>query len=338
MTTTVAVLGAGSWGVTLAGLLHEKGCHVTLWEFNDAQAKALAASRSLSFFPHAKIPAGMAITSDLAAACGQAQYILFAVPSHTLRSVARLLSDTNLPLTDTIIVSATKGIEVNSLKRMSEVISAELPAVGNRIVALSGPSHAEEVAQKQPAAIVVASINSQSAERCQELFMTPQFRVYTNTDIIGVETGAALKNIFAIAAGILDGIGLGDNAKAAMVTRGLKELVKLGVAMGGRQQTFFGLTGLGDLIVTCFSQHSRNRALGEKIGQGKTLTCAEKEIIMVAEGVKTAQSAFELGKHYGLELPIIHQVYSILYEGKSPKDSVKALMMRDAKPEMELYA
>jgi glycerol-3-phosphate dehydrogenase (NAD(P)+) len=337
MTTAVAVLGAGSWGVTLAGLLHEKGCKVTLWEFNAAQAKALSVSRELSFFPYARIPDSMVITSDIAAACSQAQYILFVVPSHTLRSVARLLAGTKLPLTDSIIVSATKGIEISSLKRMSEIISAELPSVGNRIVALSGPSHAEEVAQKQPTAIVAASINSQCAEKCQELFMTPQFRVYTNTDIIGVETGAALKNIFAIAAGIIDGIGLGDNAKAAMVTRGITELVKLGSAMGGRHQTYFGLTGLGDLIVTCYSRHSRNRALGEKIGKGQTLNGAEKELIMVAEGVKTCQSAFELGKHYGLDLPIIAQIHSVLYEGKSPRESVKALMMRDSKPEMELY-
>ncbi|MGA2090687.1 MAG: NAD(P)H-dependent glycerol-3-phosphate dehydrogenase [Endomicrobiales bacterium] len=337
MTTTVAVLGAGSWGVTLAGLLHDKGCKVTLWEFNDAQAKALTESRMLSFFPYARIPAGLTITSDLTAACAHAQYILFAVPSHTLRSVSRQLSETKLPLTDTIIISATKGIENNSLKRMSEIISAELPAVGNRIVALSGPSHAEEVAQKHPTAIVVASINSQSAEQCQDLFMTPQFRVYTNTDIIGVETGAALKNILAIAAGIIDGIGLGDNCKAAMVTRGLTELMKLGIAMGGRKQTFFGLTGIGDLIVTCYSRHSRNRSLGEKIGHGIPLSRAEKELIMVAEGVRTTQSAYELGKYYNLELPIIQQMYSILYEGKSPRESVKELMIRDSKPEMELF-
>ncbi|MEI8218865.1 MAG: NAD(P)H-dependent glycerol-3-phosphate dehydrogenase [Elusimicrobiota bacterium] len=337
MKTTVAVLGAGSWGVTLAKLLYDKGCAVTLWEFNEAQSATLAKTRSLRFFPHVKLPDDMPITSDMFTACSSANYILFAVPSHTLRSVARRLSSTGIALTDTIIISATKGIENNSLKRMSEIISDELPAAGNRIVALSGPSHAEEVAQKHPTAIVVASNNSQAAERCQDLFMTPHFRVYTNTDIIGVEIGASLKNIFAIAAGIIDGINLGDNAKAAMVTRGLTELMKLGIAMGGRQQTFAGLTGLGDLIVTCFSRHSRNRALGEKIGQGKTLTCAEQELIMVAEGVKTTQSAFELGKRYGLELPIIHQVYRILYEGTPPAESVKSLMMRDSKPEMELY-
>lgn len=338
MTTTVAVLGAGSWGITLAALLHGQGCSVTLWEFNEVQAASLRRSRTLSFFPHLRLPDGIAITSDITAACAQAQYILFAVPSHTLRSVARSLSAANLPLNDTIIISATKGIETNSLKRMSEVISAELPAVGNRIVALSGPSHAEEVAQNKPAVLVVASINSQAAELCQTLFMSPRFRVYTNTDIIGVETGASLKNIFAIAAGIMDGMGLGDNAKAAMVTRSLNELIKLGVAMGGRQQTFYGLTGMGDLIVTCFSSHSRNRSLGEKIGQGKTLTNAEKEVVMVAEGVRTTQSAHDLGKQYELELPIIHQVFRVLYEGASPREAVTALMTRDAKPEMGLYA
>lgn len=336
MNTKIGVLGAGSWGATLASLLAEKGCQVTLWEFDPDKAKELSSWRTLSFFPQLTIPKDILITSDLAQAVGDKDIILFVVPSHTLRDVAKKVSAQRMDLSHTIIVSATKGIENNSLKRMSEIISAEISDVGNRIVALSGPTHAEEVAQKIPTIATAASLNSEAALITQETFMTPFFRVYTNPDIIGVETGGALKNIFAIAAGIGDGLGLGDNTKAAIVTRGLRELVQLGVKMGGQRSTYFGLTGLGDLIVTCFSQHSRNRAIGEKIGRGKSIPQAEKELVMVAEGVKTTQSAYELGIHYGIELPITNQVYQVIYQGKSPKKAVQELMMREAKPEIDM--
>jgi glycerol-3-phosphate dehydrogenase (NAD(P)+) len=336
MEKKIGVLGAGSWGATLASLLSEKGNQVTLWEFNAEQAKELSSWRTLSFFPHLTIPKDIVITSDLAAAVTDKDIIVFVVPSHTLRDVARKVTMLKTDLSGTIIVSATKGIENNTLKRMSEVITAEIPEVGNRVVALSGPTHAEEVSQKIPTIATAASLNSEAAQTIQEIFITPFFRVYTNPDIIGVETGGSLKNIFALAAGISDGLGLGDNTKAALVTRGLRELVRLGIKMGGQKATYFGLTGLGDLIVTCFSRHSRNRAMGEKIGRGKTLTQAEKELVMVAEGVKTTQSAYELGIHYGIELPITQQVYQILYENKSPKKAVQELMMREAKPEMDM--
>jgi len=336
MEKKIGVLGAGSWGATLSAMLSEKGYAVTLWEFNPDQAKELSSWRTLSFFPHLTIPKDIVITSDLSVCINEKDFLIFAVPSHTLRDVARQIAALGTDLAATVMVSATKGIENNSLKRMSEIIAAEIPQAGGRIVSLSGPTHAEEVSQKIPTIAAAASVNLEAARAAQDIFMTPFFRVYTNTDIIGVETGGALKNVFAIAAGIGDGLGLGDNTKAALVTRGLRELVRLGTNMGGQKETYFGLTGLGDLIVTCFSRHSRNRAIGEKIGKGKSLSQAEKELVMVAEGVKTARSAYELGIHYDIDLPITRQVYQILYENKSPKKAVQELMMRDAKPEMDM--
>ena len=335
MNKNIAVLGAGSWGATLASLLHEKGHSVTLWEFNPDQAKELSSWRALSFFPHLTIPKDITITSDLKSTVNNKDLIVFAVPSHTLRAVAKNMSPFGSELASTMIVSATKGIENGSLKTMSEVIADEIPMVLERTAVLSGPTHAEEVSQKIATSAAIASKNIEISRACQDIFSTPFFRIYTLTDIKGVETGAALKNVFAIASGICDGLGLGDNTKAALVTRGLRELVKLGVKLGGQPQTFMGLTGLGDLIVTCFSRHSRNRAIGEKIGRGKSLGEAEKELVMVAEGVKTAKSAYELGKLFNIELPIIEQVYQVLYEGKAPKNAVNDLMTRKLKTESE---
>ena len=316
----IAVLGAGSWGATIAGLLSEKKLSVTLWEFNPNQAKQLSSWRSLSFFPHLTIPKDIIITSDLNSAVDGRDVIIFAVPSHTLRDVAKKVSSSGTGLSNSIFVSATKGIENDTLMTMTDIISQEIPGASNRIAALSGPTHAEEVAQKIATSAAVASQNAEIAVKCQEIFTTPNFRIYTLNDLKGVETGAALKNVFAIAAGICDGLGLGDNTKAALVTRGLRELTKLGVKMGGQPSTYLGLTGLGDLIVTCFSRHSRNRAIGEKIGKGKSIGEAEKELVMVAEGVKTTKSAYDLGRKHGIELPIIEQVYAVLYEGKNPKE------------------
>lgn len=335
MNKNITVLGAGSWGATLAALLQEKGHTVTLWEFNAEQAKELSSWRVLSFFPHLTIPKDIIITSDIVSAVKNKDVIVFVVPSHTLRGVAKTISGLGADLVSTTIVSATKGIENGTLNTMSEIIAQELPQTSDRIAALSGPTHAEEVSQKIATSAAIASKNMLTSKFCQEIFMTSFFRIYTSDDIRGVETGAALKNVFAIAAGICDGMGLGDNTKAALVTRGMRELVKLGAKMGGRPGTFLGLTGLGDLIVTCFSRHSRNRALGEKIGKGKSLGDAEKELIMIAEGVKTAKSAYDLGKKYNLELPIIEQVYQILYENKPPKNAVNDLMTRKPKAESD---
>lgn len=336
MTMNIAVLGAGSWGATLATLLAEKNHAVTLWEFNPEQAKELSYWRTLKFFQQLTIPKSITITSDLKAAVEGKDLILFVVPSHTLRGVASALNATGVDYSRAIIVSATKGIENGSLKRMSEIIAEEMPKSAGHIAALSGPTHAEEVAQRIPTTITVASPNATAADTCQEAFATPYFRVYTNTDIIGVETGAALKNVFAIAAGICDGLGMGDNTKAALITRGLRELAKLGIQLGGKPSTFFGLTGLGDLIVTCCSKHSRNRDIGEKIGKGKSLSQAETEMLMVAEGVRTTASAYALGQKYGLELPIIEQMYKVLYENKPAREAVTELMTRDPKSELDL--
>ncbi|MFC1501641.1 NAD(P)H-dependent glycerol-3-phosphate dehydrogenase [Elusimicrobiota bacterium] len=333
----IGILGAGSWGATIASLLCSKGHKVTLWEFDKEAASEFAKKRVLSFFPGLKLSNNISITNNLKESVEKKDIIFLVVPSHTMRDVSKQVSLLGIDLKDTIIVSATKGIENNSLKRMSEVIAEEISGIGNRVVALSGPTHAEEVSKKIPTTVTVASKNMDAAKQCQNILMEPYFRVYTNPDIVGVETGGALKNIFAIASGISDGLGLGDNSKAAIVTRGLRELVKLGTKMGGKQITFFGLSGVGDLIVTCFSKHSRNRAIGEKIGSGKSIEESEKELIMVAEGVKTTQSAYDLGKKHGLDLPIIQQVYNILYKNKSPKEALNELMMRDAKPEIDLY-
>lgn len=337
MKKKIGVLGAGSWGATLSTILSEKGYEITLWEFNPEKAKELSVWRSLKFFPHLTIPKDITITSNLRETVENKDLLIFAVPSHTLRDVAKQISLLKADISATTIVSATKGLETGSLQRMSEVIISEIPEIGNQIAVLSGPTHAEEVSQKIPTVACVASVNSDVSLFCQEVFFAPYFRIYTNQDIIGVEAGAALKNIFAIAAGISDGLGMGDNTKAALVTRGLKELIKLGVKMGGQQSTFFGLTGLGDLIVTCFSRHSRNRAIGEKIGRGKSVPEAEQEIVMVAEGVKTTKAAYELAKQYEIEVPIIEQVYQVIYEGKPPKKAVQELMTREAKPEIEVY-
>ncbi|MBN1824197.1 MAG: NAD(P)-dependent glycerol-3-phosphate dehydrogenase [Endomicrobiales bacterium] len=329
----IGILGAGSWGTTLAALLAAKNNEVTLWEFDPGRAKDLSSKRRLSFFKYATLPKEVLVTNDLSEAVGGAELVVFAVPSHTLRDTARKILALGADLSGKMFVTAVKGIENESLKVMSEIITEELKGKIKALCALSGPTHAEEVAQQIPTTATIASRNSDAARLCQEIFTTPYFRVYTSSDIKGVETGAALKNIFAIAAGICDGLGLGDNTKSALVTRGLREMIKLGVKMGGSPHTFLGITGLGDLIVTCFSRHSRNRGIGEKLGSGQSLAEAQKSVIMVAEGVKTARSAYELSKKLNIELPIIEQIYLILYENKPPKKAVTELMTREMKPE-----
>jgi glycerol-3-phosphate dehydrogenase (NAD(P)+) len=333
MKKTITVLGAGSWGLTLAELLNNNGHTVTVWEYNTEAAQRLAYDRSLTFFPQLKLHSDITVSNDMAAACTEKDFILLAVPSHALRSAMQAIKRTGADISKTVFISATKGIENDSLKRMSQIIADEMPDTARRIVVLSGPTHAEEVQAKIPTVATVASINAKAAEAAREILSTSYFRLYTHNDVIGVETGAALKNILAIASGICDGLGLGDNTKAALVTRGLREMVKLGVTMGGQPTTFFGLTGLGDLIVTCFSKHSRNRAMGERLGRGENATDAERQMIMVAEGVKTAKSAYDLAKKYQLDLPIINEVYRVLYEGRNPKEAVQELMSRESKPE-----
>lgn len=330
----VAVIGAGGWGTALAILLHGNGHEVRLWEFRPEVAEELARAReNRHLLPGVLIPEQILITADLEKAATEAELVVVAVPSHTMREVARRLRP--LPvMSKALVVSATKGIENESLMRMTEVLLAEIPELEpRRLVALSGPSHAEEVSRGISTAVVCACPSEESARSAQWAFMNKVFRVYTSSDVIGVELGGALKNVIAIAAGICDGAGFGDNTKAALQPRGLVEIVRLGVKMGANPLTFAGLTGMGDLIVTCMSKHSRNRYLGEQIGKGRTLQQILSEMMMVAEGVRTTRSAYALSLLHNVEMPITREVYRILFEGKDPRAALEDLMTRDAKME-----
>ena len=328
----ISVLGAGSWGTTLACLLANNGHKVYLWEINKQVAEKLDKERLIPFIGGATIPQSVVISSDLRI-INETEAVLFVVPSHFLRSTVMTIKKLNINLGERLIISATKGIENKSLLRVSQVIEEIYPETEDKIVALSGPSHAEEVSKKIPTLVTSASKNEKLAIKVRDLFNNDYFRVYTQNDIIGVELGASLKNVFAIAGGIIDGLNFGDNTKAAIVSRGLIELIKLGTVLGGKEKTFYGLSGVGDLMVTCFSKHSRNRNLGEMLAKGKTLEEAEKELKMVAEGVKTCLSAYELGKKYNIELPIINEVYEILFNKKDTKKAVYDLMTRTPKSE-----
>ena len=329
----VGVLGAGSWGLALSLLLSRKGLGVTVWEF-DPQAASLLVSRRErpEKLPGVKIPPQVKVSTSLREVVGGKEFLVFTLPSHCLRDVAERL-DGLLP-SGAILVSGTKGIENRSLMTMSQILREELGVSPGRIAVISGPSHAEEVARRIPTTVVSASPSLATARRVQELFFTPDFRVYTNPDVLGVELGGALKNIIAIAAGICDGLKLGDNTKGALLTRGLAEMVRLGKRMGANPITFSGLSGIGDLITTCTSKFSRNRFVGEKIGEGKKLTQILEEMTMVAEGVKTTHSAYNLSQKYGVEMPITRQMYGVLFEDKSPKDALFELMTREPKAEI----
>ncbi|MDR0800569.1 MAG: NAD(P)-dependent glycerol-3-phosphate dehydrogenase [Endomicrobium sp.] len=323
----ITILGAGSWGATLAVLLFENGHDVTLWEFDSKRAKDLQDRKIKPFEAGVDLPSGLVVTNGMES-FKNSEAVLFVVPSQHMRSMCVLLKNNGISFDGKLIISATKGIENKTLLRMSEVIDEVFDGVYKNIAVLSGPSHAEEVCRKIPTTVTSAAVNLETAERCRTLFMNEYFRVYNQTDVVGVETGSALKNVFAIASGIVDGLKYGDNTKAAIVSRGLKELSKIGVALGGKEQTFYGLSGVGDLMVTCFSRHSRNRAVGQAIGEGKSLDEAEKSLGMVAEGVKNAISAYEIGKKLNIELPIINETYAILFEGKNPLEAVNNLMTR----------
>ncbi len=328
----IAVLGAGNWGTTLALLLHGKGYEVTLWEFFPERAERIKREReNKEFLPGFPIPREIKITSSIEEALQEKDLVVFAVPSHALRNVASLSSPHLSPTS--ICVSVVKGIEENTFLRMSQVIEEEIPHVKNKVVVLSGPSIAREVAQQMPASVVAASISEENARKVQEVFFTPYFRVYRSKDIVGVELGGALKNVYAIAAGICDGLGFGANAKAALLTRALAELKRLGVAMGGRPETFSGLSGMGDLLVTAFSRYSRNRHVGEEVGKGRKLDEVLSEMVMVAEGVRTTKSVVRLAEKYQVEMPIAREVHAVLFEGKEPKEGVRNLMGRALKEE-----
>lgn len=328
----VTVLGAGSWGTTLALVLNQNNHLVTCWSFDKNDVESIKKSKeNKKFLPGIKIPDTINITNDLQASIDSAEVIIVAIPSHAVRSVVQSLDLS--AKSDLIWVNVAKGIENQSLLRVSQVIEQAGKISPNNIGVLFGPSHAEEVSRGIPTAIVSASVNQETATLVQHLFMTPYLRVYANLDIIGVELGGALKNIIAVAAGICDGAGFGDNTKAALITRGLVEINRLGVKMGAKPDTFAGLSGMGDLIVTCMSQHSRNRYVGEQIGKGRSLQEVLDEMVMVAEGVKTTASTYELSKREIIDMPITEQVYRTLFEGKPPVEAMRELMTRASKIE-----
>lgn len=328
----VTVIGTGGWGTALAVLLHGNGHQVTLWgRLKEEVEPIIAAGENRAFLPGVKIPKQIVLTLDAKSALREAELVALAVPSHGMRPICEKLR-AFLP-TGSTLVSVAKGIENETGARMSEVIAEVLRT--DRIVVLSGPSHAEEVARGIPTAVVVASRDSHLAAGAQRMFMNDRFRIYTHDDVVGVELGGALKNVIAMAAGVCDGIGFGDNTKAALCTRGLAEMTRLGVALGARRDTFFGLSGVGDLIVTAFSRHSRNRGFGERLGQGETAEQIAASMQMVAEGAKTAKAAWQLARRHGVDVPITREVYAIIYEGKPPRQAVRDLMTREAKPEFD---
>ena len=327
---TTAILGAGGWGTALAVLWAKGGNAVTLWGHNPERAGRLRETRENSeYLPGVKIPESICVTSEIAD-CRAADLIVFVTPSVALRSVATKLQAAALN-GSAILLSGTKGIEHGSGKRMSEVLHEIFP--DNTVAVLSGPNLAAEIARDAPAAAVLGCPNHQCAEELQSYLGSERFRIYSSDETIGIELGGALKNVFAIAAGASDGFGLGDNSKAALVTRSLAELLRLGTAMGGNPRTFYGLSGAGDLIATCFSQLSRNRRVGERLGRGETLEEISGSSHMVAEGIPTAKSAYECARKLGIETPIIDQIYSVVYEGKTPAEAMQALLARDQKAE-----
>lgn len=331
----IAVLGAGGWGTTLAILLYRNGNDVTLWEYNKEYADTLEEYReNFYYLPKIIIPQKIKITNDLEFAVENKDLVLISTPTQFIRNNLSPLSDYKFK--NEIIVSAAKGIENNTLMLVSDILLDVFKhSRKEKIVSLSGPSHAEEVSRRIPTAVVSASINHNTAKIVQEVFSNNYFRVYSSSDLVGTEIGGALKNVIAIAAGIAVGAEFGDNTLAALMTRGINEIMKLGLILKAKRETFFGLSGIGDLIVTCNSTHSRNRFVGEQIGSGKKLGTVLKEMKMVAEGVATTKSAYELSKKYKINMPIVEEVYAILFDDRNPHVATKNLMQRNLKPETE---
>lgn len=329
----VGVIGAGSWGTALALLVHGNGHEVTVWSIIPEEVEMLRTKRQHETkLPGVMIPQEIDITGDLERAMKEKDVLILAVPSPFTRSTAHSMKP--FCREGQKIVDVAKGVEEHTLMTLSQIIEEELPQAD--VAVLSGPSHAEEVGRGLPTTCVVGAHSKETAEYLQNLFMNRVFRVYTSPDMLGMELGGALKNVIALAAGIADGLGYGDNTKAALITRGIAEIGRLGVKMGGRLETFCGLTGIGDLIVTCASVHSRNRKAGYLMGQGYSMQEAMNEVKMVVEGVYSAKAAMGLAKKYGAELPIIEQVNAVLFEGKKPADAMSDLMLRDKKMENEL--
>ncbi|UCF64703.1 MAG: NAD(P)H-dependent glycerol-3-phosphate dehydrogenase [bacterium] len=329
----ISVIGAGSWGTTLANLLAEKGHQTVLYVYESDQYQLMQQERiNQKYLPGVNLADALELTNDLEGAFRFADSILLVVPSHALRSVLEKISG-KLDLGNKVLINASKGIENDTLLRMSQVM-IEVAGVGeSQVATLSGPSHAEEVSRGVATAVVSAASDLETARLVREIFRTDTFRVYSSSDIVGVELGGSLKNVIAIAAGIADGAGFGDNTKAALMTRALVEMTRMGVSMGAQIQTFSGLSGMGDLIVTCMSKHSRNRFVGEQIGKGRRLQEVLDDMVMVAEGVKTTRSVHQLQDKFPVEVPISQEVYEVLFNDKNPQLAVRDLMTRDPKEE-----
>lgn len=330
----IAVFGGGTWGATLAAHLAHNNHDVAIWEFMAETATMLKEERTLKTLPDLRLPDSILVTNDIAEATKDRDVILSVTPSHTVRSSFELAQSKKALHPGMLVISASKGIENQTSSTMSQIISHVFKEVGELVI-LTGPSHAEEVALKKPVVLVAASQSQKAAARVKDMFNAEHFRVYTSTDPLGAELGGALKNVYAVACGITDGLNLGDNTKAALMSRALLEMTRLGKALGAQTMTFFGLSGLGDLIVTCNSQHSRNRRLGEMIGKGLTLKESLAKMTMVAEGVNTVKSAYELAHLKKIDVPIIAEMYKVLFENKSPRTSIKDLMGRQVGAEME---
>lgn len=326
----VGIMGAGSWGTALSFLLHENGHQVTVWSIDPAEVKMLSEKREHETkLPGVKLPEDMEFTGDLEAAILEKDFLVLAVPSPYTRATARKMSPYVKP--GQRIVDVAKGIEESTLKTLSQQIEEEIPQAD--VAVLSGPSHAEEVGRKLPTTCVIGARTRETANYLQSMFINPVFRVYTSPDMLGMELGGSLKNVIALAAGVADGLGYGDNTKAALITRGIAEIARLGVKMGGKIETFTGLTGIGDLIVTCASVHSRNRKAGYLIGQGRTMQEAMDEVKMVVEGVYSAKAAKKLAEKYDVSMPIVEQVNAVLFDGKDPAKAVDELMQREMRSE-----
>ncbi len=327
----IGVIGAGSWGTALARLLTNNGHDVIMWSIIEDEIAMLKSEHEhKDKLPGVKLPETLTFTTDLQEAVAGKELLVLAVPSAFTRSTAHSMKE--LVTRDQIIVNVAKGIEEDSLMTLSQIIEQEIPQA--TVAVLSGPSHAEEVGKDMPTTCVVGAARRETAEYIQNIFMSPYFRVYTSPDVLGIEVGAALKNVVALAAGIADGLGCGDNTKAALITRGIAEIARLGTAMGGKYETFAGLSGIGDLIVTCASMHSRNRRAGILIGKGATMEEAMAEVKMVVEGVYSAKAARALAKKYKIDMPIITEVNEVLFENKPAKEALTDIMSRDKKSEL----
>ncbi len=331
---SVGVIGSGAWGTTLALLLSHEGSTITLWEHRPERALEMQQRRENTVFLHGfRFPDTLYVTSNIAEAVQDKDMLLLVTPSQRMRENLRLLAP--YVAHKTLLVSASKGIEVNSLKRMTEIICEELPGPRERVAVLSGPNISREVAEGKPTAAVVAAYDQQTALRARSMLNTSCYRVYTANDVVGVELGGALKNIIAIGAGFNDGMGFGENAKAAFITRGLAEIARLGIAAGAHPLTFSGLAGIGDLIATCASSLSRNHQLGQRLATGEKVEQILASTHTVAEGVSTTKAALQMAAHYHVEMPITQQIGLVLFEGLDPRMAVPELMMRDLKDEME---